>query len=490
MKKSNREYTLDKRNIADKIYKILLILSIIVICALFVWLYQISRNNLISLQYSEVQSLNKDVSYILENRRQKIAEDAMVIERYFSEERTNTEILTYLHMENSVMSTLDSEYSDIYGYFHGSYLDGSGWVPGLDFTPTERPWYLAGLENGGEIAFASPYVDAISGNLIISYAKLLSDGESVISYDVQLSNMQKLVADTVNDKCLETLIFDQNEIILADSQTDNISLHFNELTNGYYPMLYAKYNENPDSDFEFSYEGYDYYVFNNPIVDGMKQLVLVDASIMFAPLKKALIGGTLLFIVIILMVIAIMYDIDSRRKIAEDDLAKIKKLYYEANTDKLTGLYNRRAYEDKLAKMADEGMPNNLVLVSYDLNGLKAANDTQGHVAGDKLICGAADAIKNAWGKYGKVYRIGGDEFSAIVEINGAEIDSVRSAFTKEMEKWSQENDTELSVSYGLSSKEKLTNATIRELVEIADANMYKEKSEYYKKSGKDRRKR
>lgn len=97
---------------------------------------------------------------------------------------------------------------------------------------------------------------------------------------------------------------------------------------------------------------------------------------------------------------------------------------------------------------------------------------------------------KTHGGNYGKVYRIGGDEFSAIVEINGAEIDSVRSAFTKEMENWSQENGTELSVSYGLSSKEKLTNATIRELVEIADANMYKEKSEYYKKSGKDRRKR
>ncbi|MFR3283861.1 MAG: diguanylate cyclase domain-containing protein [Clostridium fessum] len=47
--------------------------------------------------------------------------------------------------------------------------------------------------------------------------------------------------------------------------------------------------------------------------------------------------------------------------------------------------------------------------------GWKRVNDTYGHVAGDELIRAAADCMKNSFNEYGKVYRIGGDEFAVII---------------------------------------------------------------------------
>ncbi len=487
--KNNPEKINKIRKLIDRVYKVALVLTIVIFIILFSYFYSISKYSLISLQDSEVQSLNKDVTYILENRRQKIAENAMILEKYMAEGKSNDEILTYLRMEHTVMSTLDSEYSDVYGYINGEYLDGSGWDPDENFIPKERPWYIAGVESAGKVAFASPYIDAITGNLIISYSKLLSDGESVISYDIQLSNMQKLVNDTVSDKLLETIIFDENETILADSQNENISLHFNELEDDYYKTLYENYIKSPNNDYEFYYGRNSYYVFNTSVTAGMKQLMIVDAQQMFAPLRKATVSGTIILIIVIVLVALIIHDISIRRRTAESDLTQIKELYREANTDRLTGLFNRRAYEDGLVQIQSDGISDDFVYISFDLNRLKYTNDTKGHSTGDKLLCGAASVITDVWGSYGKVYRIGGDEFSAILELDSEQISSLCEKFAQKMLNWSRENDIELSISYGIFTRKENVSASIPELISIADEKMYIDKTTYYKSSGNDRRK-
>lgn len=51
----------------------------------------------------------------------------------------------------------------------GTYLDGSGWIPDADYIPTERDWYLLGLENEG-FEFGAPYMDANTKSFIVSAA--------------------------------------------------------------------------------------------------------------------------------------------------------------------------------------------------------------------------------------------------------------------------------------------------------------------------------
>ena len=88
-----------------------------------------------------------------------------------------------------------------------------------------------------------------------------------------------------------------------------------------------------------------------------------------------------------------------------------EKLLYTSNTDELTKCFNRHAYEKDIN---DLELNAEWLYISMDLNGLKHANDSYGHAAGDELICAAADCMKNSFSEYGKVYRIGYKEYRAI----------------------------------------------------------------------------
>lgn len=96
----------------------------------------------------------------------------------------------------------------------------------------------------------------------------------------------------------------------------------------------------------------------------------------------------------------------------------LQKLAY---TDTLTGCYSRNAYEMDIRniqkKMADE-QDYNLMIISFDINNLKYVNDHFGHAAGDKHIEATAAILKDAFKDTGKLYRIGGDEFSLLYDGN------------------------------------------------------------------------
>ena len=102
----------------------------------------------------------------------------------------------------------------------------------------------------------------------------------------------------------------------------------------------------------------------------------------------------------------------------------------ESRTDALTGLLNRRAYEERLAieaaRSARYGHP--LALALFDLNGFKGINDRLGHPAGDVVLQGVAGAIDSSR-LTDDAFRIGGDEFALLMpetNLEGAKIAAER----------------------------------------------------------------
>ena len=102
----------------------------------------------------------------------------------------------------------------------------------------------------------------------------------------------------------------------------------------------------------------------------------------------------------------------------------------ESRTDALTGLLNRRAYEERLAieaaRSARYGRP--LALGLFDLDGFKSVNDRLGHPAGDTVLKGVAEAI-NSSRLTDDAFRIGGDEFALLMpetHLEGAKIAASR----------------------------------------------------------------
>lgn len=111
---------------------------------------------------------------------------------------------------------------------------------------------------------------------------------------------------------------------------------------------------------------------------------------------------------------------------AAREMRRSERLELETETDSLTQLYNRRAWDRLLSTEEDRcrryGHP--AIVLSIDLDELKRVNDTHGHAAGDALIVRAADALRKAVREVDIVARLGGDEFSVIgveCDNNGAE---------------------------------------------------------------------
>lgn len=127
-------------------------------------------------------------------------------------------------------------------------------------------------------------------------------------------------------------------------------------------------------------------------------------------------------------------------------------------------------------------------IIMMDLNGLKATNDTAGHEAGDELIIGAAKCMTNAFSGLGNVYRVGGDEFVALLKGNKENIESCIATFDYLTANYKGELIPELTVSKGTVICSDHPELTFEELKAMADKLMYADKDEYYRRTGKNRR--
>ena len=187
--------------------------------------------------------------------------------------------------------------------------------------------------------------------------------------------------------------------------------------------------------------------------------------------------------IVMLLVIAIVIVI------AVDRVKTQKRnLYYEfAYKDGLTKLLNRRAYEEELEKL-NRSIPENQICVSMDLTRLKYVNDNFGHAAGDELISEAGRLITEAFGKYGKIYRTGGDEYYGLLQADITEFEAAKENLDKMCESWKGVYSSSLKVAVGAATLKDVENKDILEICKYADKRMYQAKAEWYESTGTNRR--
>lgn len=170
----------------------------------------------------------------------------------------------------------------------------------------------------------------------------------------------------------------------------------------------------------------------------------------------------------VIHVLGVMHDITERIQMEE----KLKEL---SATDALTGLYNRRFFEDEMA-LLERGRRFPVSIVMADLNGLKKVNDHDGHAAGDALLQRAAQALNAAFRAEDVIARIGGDEFAVLLHSTDAAsagqlLIRVRSALDRHN---AARDGMPLSIAFGISTAEQ--GDTLTDTLKEADARMYAEK--------------
>jgi len=157
------------------------------------------------------------------------------------------------------------------------------------------------------------------------------------------------------------------------------------------------------------------------------------------------------------------------------------RLQHEAFHDPLTGLANRMLFEDRLQVVITQAQRNNLLfaLIYFDLDHFKAINDTLGHDTGDALLIAVTQRMKTAIRAEDTLCRIGGDEFTLIVNpiASAANAETVAQKMLAVFAHPFTCNEHELSISSSIGISlypEHSTNK--RKLKQFADIAMYSSK--------------
>ena len=174
---------------------------------------------------------------------------------------------------------------------------------------------------------------------------------------------------------------------------------------------------------------------------------------------------------IVNLVEGIIIDITERKN-------KEDRILYLNQYDVLTGLYNRRWFEEQKSLIkTDNDVPVSVII--GDINGLKLINDALGHHHGDRLIQEVAGILKSCCREGDLLARIGGDEFIMIMPCTGIrEAADLAEGIQKKCEKQNQnisEAQYYLSLSLGYATTT-ANGQTIDEIIKIAENYMYRRK--------------
>ncbi len=179
-------------------------------------------------------------------------------------------------------------------------------------------------------------------------------------------------------------------------------------------------------------------------------------------------------------------------KVTTEELEEANSQLQEANrklselavVDTLTGVGNKNAYFERtrsIDRQIADGEAAFAVAI-FDLNGLKAINDSFGHEIGDLAICEAAKTLVRVFRRE-NVYRIGGDEFITVIpKITEKEMKSQFLALEEEIARSNEgRTDIRFEMSKGFSVYSADRDADYKSVMRKADERMYRDKANYYR---------
>ena len=174
-------------------------------------------------------------------------------------------------------------------------------------------------------------------------------------------------------------------------------------------------------------------------------------------------------------------ELDNTNKEMEQMRNELTHVREAANTDGLTGLLNRRAFDKALGELVESATTKNACLAILDIDHFKRVNDSFGHLVGDKVIKYFALLLKKHAAEYHHVARYGGEEMAIIMpDTTLAEafdlIEEIRKVLDKSRLKHKSDTETigKVTVSAGIASLKAVDTAST--FIERADNALYRAK--------------
>ncbi|MBQ9567521.1 MAG: hypothetical protein IJR31_05525, partial [Lachnospiraceae bacterium] len=260
---------------------------------------------------------------------------------------------------NNVADQFNENYTGLYGYIMNKYIDGLNWEPPAGFDPTTRDWYITAKEGGGAVVFVAPYIDAQTGNMIISVSRMLPDRQNVISLDVQLSEIQSMMDELNFNGKGYGFIVDDTGLIIAHTDETKRGTSLSDTDDGVEYMNAIK--ETGSGSFPYVLDGEKSTVYANSIINGWHVVMVLSDAELYSDVKSQLIVMVMICILIFFM-IAVLYQSGHRneqnytRRLEEMKLEEQKAAYDRKvlELEKDAANASNKAKSDFLANMSHE----------------------------------------------------------------------------------------------------------------------------------------
>ena len=262
------------------------LVTLAVTCVVGLQFYRTTREN-IQLQgkINAVQSAKELDGYLLV-RKNTVILAGHVVDEMIREGRPTEAILDYLSAESlSIKKSIDKDYTGLYGWINGEYLDGDGWVPEEDYVATERPWYTETIADDSEITLVRPYLDAQTGTVLTTVAETLADGESVIALDITLSRVQEITEENARrTQGSIGLVLDETGQVIAHSDKAELGKDYMEETGTLGAALAERLYQADGQSFELRWGGQTYMVITEKIGEDWQSVSLINTRVFYRPL--------------------------------------------------------------------------------------------------------------------------------------------------------------------------------------------------------------
>lgn len=314
------------------------------------------------------------------------------------------------------------------------------WQADAGFDPRTRPWYQLASQHLGKMVWTEPYYDYTNGNLVIALARAITDKEGkvrgVFAVDAVLAPFSAQLNRHLGDGY--QMIVNQSGKVLAHPDPSQL------LKPMAHPSWLSRFSQ--EDGIFLDQDSRQFVAYSRLPERNWVLISVLPASSIQAVVARASLNvlGVVVLASVLYALLALVWSRYFRRMLDEistmirasrmppdgvpqggmhelrhvyAELAEVSKDYHEArqhaNLDKLTGLYNRRFFDERLNRLLLE--QHAFCLAMIDLDGFKLVNDNYGHQTGDVVLKRVAKLGNQLLEDHGWVCRYGGEELVVLL---------------------------------------------------------------------------
>ena len=226
---------------------------------------------------------------------------------------SSQDIFLYLIYQTSKQyEQLDENFAGIYAYVDGEYMDGSAWIPPEGFDPTTRDWYKTVVKADGEVVIVSPYIDAMTGDCVITIGKCISSGrmedelqyKNVVCLDVIVNYVKDITEQIDIAGKGYGMVVNEDGFIVAHKNTE---LNGENLTDFYGKTFLDKILTAQNKAFQFDMYDSKCTVFTYPILNQWHAVIVVDNTELFETVHSQLVVNIMISLVTFSLILFFYY---------------------------------------------------------------------------------------------------------------------------------------------------------------------------------------